>query len=161
MTERNSSVNYQTMCAEINSIKPAGEKYKLQVPPAKTLARVAVANPAFQPATVGVEPGGVIVQAVMRKRESGRAPLNYNLHDGRALIGRAQGNTEDLTLQSRPKHHRGPRLQHVQKVRLGNSGASHGSQRRTSKVGRQGVMTESKTILPREFRCLHINWEVR
>jgi len=111
------------MCAEVNSVKPAGAEYKLLVPPAETLVRVAVANPAYQPATEGMKPGGAIVQAVMRKREGSRAPLNVNFHDGRAFICCVQGSTEVLICQMSPKHHRGPRPQHVQKVRRGNSGA--------------------------------------
>jgi len=54
------------MCAEQSSAEPAGEGNKPQVPPAKTLVRVAVANPACQPATDDTEPGETIVQAVMR-----------------------------------------------------------------------------------------------
>ena len=49
---------------------------------------------------------------------------------------------------------------HVQKVRLGNSGALLGVEEGLSEFGRQGVMTESKTNLSRETRCLRTNWEV-
>lgn len=63
------------MCAEINSIEPAGKKYNPLAPPAETLVRVALANPACQPTTVSMKPGRAIVQAVMRKRERSRAPI--------------------------------------------------------------------------------------
>ncbi len=111
------------MCAEINSIKPAGAKYKLLVPPAETLVRGAVANSTCQAVTSNMKLENAIVQAVMRKREGSRAPLNRNVCDGRTSIYCVQGNTETLIRQMRPKHHRGPRPQHVQKAQLGNSGA--------------------------------------
>jgi hypothetical protein len=149
------------MCAEINPVKPAGEKYKLQVLPAETLARVAVANLACQTATLDMKPGNAIVQAVMRKREGSRAPLNSSVRGGRASIVQVQGNTEELPLQASFRHHRGPRPQHVQKVRRGNSGASLESQKRNSKVRWQGLTTKSNTTLSREFRCFHSSGEVR
>ena len=58
-----------SMCAEINSIKPASAKHQLQVSPAKTLERVAVVNPTYQAVTFGMELGESIMQAVMRSRK--------------------------------------------------------------------------------------------
>jgi hypothetical protein len=58
------------------------------------------------------------------------------------------------------KHHRGPRLQHAYKVRRGNSGALSEVGEGISKFLRQGVRSESGTILSGEIRCRRINWEV-
>jgi hypothetical protein len=149
------------MCAEINSIKPAGAKYKPLVPPAKTPVRVAVANSTCQAVTPNMKLENAIVQAVMRKREGSRAPLNYTFRDGRAFITCAQGNTEVLLLQMRPKHHRGPRPQACTKGSIRELGSALESRRRNLEVGRQGLMTKSKTNLSREIRCLHSSQEVR
>lgn len=58
------------------------------------------------------------------------------------------------------KHHRGPRLQHVYTVRFGNSGELLRVEDGASKFIRQGLMTESRTILLREIRCRRSSWEV-
>jgi len=149
------------MCAEINSVKPASEEYKLQVPSAKTLARVAVANPAWQPVTVGMKPGVAIVQAVMRKREGSRAPLNNNVRDGRAFICCAQGNTEVLIMPDAAEASPGSKTTACTKGSTRELGRTLGSRRRNFKVRRQGLSTKSITTLTREIRCLHSSWEVR
>jgi hypothetical protein len=149
------------MCAEINSVKPASEEYKLQVSPAKTLVRVAVANPAYQPATADMKPGGAIVQAVMRKREGSRAPLIINVRGGRAFIFCAQGNTEVLIMPDAAEASPGSKTTACTKGLTRELGRTLGSRKRNFKVRRQGPSTKSITILTREIRCLHSSRKVR
>jgi hypothetical protein len=149
------------MCAEINSIEPAGAKYKLQVPPAETLVRVAVGNPTCQPATVSMKLGRTIVQAVMRKRERSRAPLNETVRGGRAFIVCAQGNTRHSHTPAGILAPQGSKTTACTKGSIRKLGRSLRSRRRNIEVRRQGVMSKSITILLREFRCLHSSWEVR
>lgn len=149
------------MCAEINSVNPAGEENKLRVPPAKTLVRVAVANPAWQTATHVMKPGRASVQAVMRKREGNRAPSNRNLSDGRASMGMCA------------RQHRGPHLPDVAEASPGSktTACTHGSTRELGsslqgrgwipKFQRQGLYAKSRITPSREVRCLHSSREVR
>jgi hypothetical protein len=149
------------MCAEINPVKPASAEYKLQVSPAETLARVAVANSAYQPATASMKPGRAIVQAVMRKRKSSRAPLNINFRDGRAFIVCAQGNTEVLIKPDVAEASSGSETTACTYGVTRELGSALESRRRIFKVRRQGLMTKSKTNLLRGIRCLHSSREVR
>lgn len=149
------------MCAELSSVNPAGEEYKLQVPPAETLVRVAVANPAWQTATVVMKPGRASVQAVMRKREGNRAPKNNNLHDGRA------------SMQMRARQYPGSHLPDAVGASSGSKtiACTHGSirelgsslqgRRWNSEFQRQGLSTKSRLIPSREVRCFHSSREVR
>ena len=149
------------MCAEQSSISPAGEEYKLPVPPAETLVRVAVANPAWQTATTVMKPGRASVQAVMRKREGNRAPANIQLHDGRAFMGMCA------------RQYRGPHLPDAAEASSGSKtiACTHGSirelgrslqgRRWNSEFQRQGLSTKSRRIPSREVRCLLSSWEVR
>lgn len=148
------------MCAEINPIRPAGEEYKLQVPPAKTLVRVAVATSAYQSVTTSLKPEEAIVQAVMRKRESSRAPLNSNVRDGRAFIGRAQGNTMVPINPDVAKASPGSKTTACTYGQIRELGSALGSRRRNFKARRQGLMTKSTANLPREIRCFHSSREV-
>ena len=148
------------MCAELNPIKPAGEEYKLQVPPEKTLVRVSVANSAYQPATIDMKPEGAIVQAVMRKRESSRAPLNTTFRDGRAFILWAQGNTEVLITPDVAEASSGSKTTACTYGSIRELGRTLESWRRNSNARRQGLMTKSTANLPREIRCFHSSREV-
>jgi hypothetical protein len=149
------------MCAEINSIEPAGKKYKLLAPPAEALARVAVANSAYQPETESMKPERAIVQAVMRKRESSRAPSNSMVRGGRAFMSCAQGNTRHPHTPVGILAPQGSKTIACTKGSIRELGRSLRSRRRNFKVNRQGVMSKSFTSLPREFICLHSSWEVR
>ncbi len=148
------------MCAEINPIRPAGEEYELQVPPEKILARVSVANSAYSPATWGMEPEGAIAQAVMRKRESSRAPLNKNVRDGRAFMICAQGNTEVLIIPDVAKASSGSKTTACTYGPIRELGSALGRRRRNFKARRQGLMTKSTANLPGEIRCFHSSREV-
>ena len=149
------------MCAEINSIRPAGAEYKLQVPPAKTLARVAVANPAYQPVTVNMKPGRAIVQAVMRKRESSRAPLNRLVRGGRASMSMAQGSTRLPRIPAGVLAPLGSKTTACTKGQIRELGKSPRSRKWIVKVIEQGNTAKFSTSLPREIRCLHSSREVR
>lgn len=149
------------MCAEVNSIDPAGAEHKLQVPPAKTLARVAVANPAWQAAMCVMEPGQASMQAVMRKREGSRAPLNLNLRDGRAFMRMCA------------RQYRGPHLPDAAAASPGSEtiaciqgtirelGSSLQGRGRNPEFQWQGLSTKSRISPSREVRCLLSSWEVR
>jgi hypothetical protein len=149
------------MRAKISSIRPAGAEYKLLVPPAETLVRVAVANPACQTVTVGMEPGNAIMQAVMRKRERSRAPLNILVRGGRAFIVCAQGNTRLSRTPVGILAPLGSKTTACIKGPIRELGKSLRSRRRSFRVGRQGVMSKSTTSLPREIRCFLSSREVR
>jgi hypothetical protein len=149
------------MCAEINSIEPVGAKYKLQVPPAKILARVAVVNPACQSATTSMKPGRTIVQAVMRKRERSRAPLNLTVRGGRAFMPSAQGSTGHPRIPVGILAPQGSKTIACTKGSIRELGRSLRSRKRNFRVRRQGVMSESTTSLPREVICLRSSREVR
>lgn len=148
------------MCAEISPIRPAGEEYKLQVPPEKTLVRASVANSAYSPATMNMKPEEAIVQAVMRKRESSRAPINRNFRDGRAFIVCAQGNTEVLIIPDVAKASPGSKTTACTYGSIRELGSALGGRRRSFKARRQGLMTKSTANLPREIRCFRSSWEV-
>jgi hypothetical protein len=149
------------MCAEINSVKPADAEYKLQVPPAKTLVRVAVANLARRTATSEVKPGRANVQAIMRKREGNRAPTISQFNDGRASIN------------MRARQYRDPHLPDAVEASSGSKtiactygltrelGRSLLGRKRKSEFQRRGLIAQSRRIPSREIICLHSSWEVR
>ena len=154
-------VQVRKMCAEINSVKPADAEYKLQVPPAKTLARVAVANPAWQTATFDVKPGRANVQAVMRKREGNRAPTITQFNDGQASIFMRARQHRDLHLPDAVKASSGSKTTACTYGLTWELGRSLLGRKRKSEFHRQGVIAKSRMIPSREIICLHSSWEVR
>jgi hypothetical protein len=153
------------MCAELNSIEPAGEGEQAPSP--------ACGNTRKSRSSKSHAPVGDDMRRAGRRKYAGRNAKpegssvkaiepreTYRYVVAEPLLFSAKAVPRFLTSQMRSKHHRGPRLQHAYKGRAGNSGALSRVGKGSPKFKGQGVMTESRTNLSGEIRCRHSSWEV-
>jgi hypothetical protein len=149
------------MCAEVNPVKPASEENKLQVSPAKTPVRVAVADPAWQSVTADMKPGRANVQAVMRKREGNRAPTNIQFYDGRASIFMCVRQYRGLHLPDAAEASSGSKTTACTDGLTRELGRSLQGRKRNSEFQRRGIIAQSRITPSREIICLHSSREVQ